>query len=495
MSITVNTNNVLKKQQNIWNHILFHPTDAIEDEWGKKILDEISKDKAAEVVRIYSMMEDIVSMDERGTLKYDFTLNDIRLDYLLEKGFTPMIAYAGIPACIAKSTEEKSSVSYGKTRYKGKMWITSPPKDYKLWEDICYEYTKHIVERYGEETVAKWYIHCFNEPDIDPFFMKNSSVKEKCTEYCKLYTGFEKGVLKVSHKLKIGGPAIAGEFEFLEGFLKFISETGKKIDYICFHNYGINVEGLIDGTDDFTVKNHFKKYDKVRELVLKYIPQGIEIIQDEWGACTGGFVQIDRCPKLIFRETEKFSRYYGKMITEFVKNYDDAGKIVICLSGQHEMNFEFEGFRNFFSLNFIKKPIYNAYILTGKLHNQILEDTTDNKYLHILPTKNKDGKISVLFTYSSDNFSEDLESLNETVTFQGIEGKKTVRLWKIDKENTNPYREFQKNGWAEKLTSEQIYNLQKVTEIKPQSYLTDAKGSLNIDINMTANGLMLVEIE
>ena len=495
MSITVNANSVLKKQQNIWGHILFHPTDAIEDDWGKRILDEISKDKAAEVVRIYSMMEDIVSMDEQGRLKYDFTLNDIRLDYLLEKGFTPMIAYAGIPECIAKSTEEKSSVSYGKTRYKGKMWITSPPKDYKLWEDICYEYTKHIVERYGEEAVAKWYLHCFNEPDIDPFFMKNSSLKEKCTEYCKLYTGFEKAVLKVSHKLKIGGPAMAGEFEFLEGFLKFVSENKKRIDYICFHNYGITVEGLIDGTEDFTVKNHLKKYDKVRDMVLKYIPRGIEIIQDEWGACTGGFVQTDRCPKLIFRETEKFSCYYGKMITEFVKKYDDAGKIVICLSGQHEMKSEFEGFRNFFSLHFIKKPIYNAYILTAKLHNLVLDDTTDNENISILSTKGEDGRIAILLTYSSDNFSENLKGINDTITLNGIEGEKAVRLWKIDNENSNPYAEFQKLKWSENLTKDEIEYLKKCAELKAQSYTKVSDGSLKIDINMTANALMLVEIE
>jgi len=30
--IKVNCNNVLKKQHNFWNHIHFHPTDAIEDD-------------------------------------------------------------------------------------------------------------------------------------------------------------------------------------------------------------------------------------------------------------------------------------------------------------------------------------------------------------------------------------------------------------------------------------------------------------------------------
>ncbi len=81
--------------------MIFHPTDAIEDDWGKRILDRIAADGAIKTVRIYNMLEDIVSMDADGKLQYDYTLNDYRLDYLLEKGFTPLIAYAFIPPCIA----------------------------------------------------------------------------------------------------------------------------------------------------------------------------------------------------------------------------------------------------------------------------------------------------------------------------------------------------------------------------------------------------------
>lgn len=32
---------IIKKQPKFWNHALFHPTDAIEDPWGKRILDRI----------------------------------------------------------------------------------------------------------------------------------------------------------------------------------------------------------------------------------------------------------------------------------------------------------------------------------------------------------------------------------------------------------------------------------------------------------------------
>ena len=166
-------NEIIKNQKNYWNAAVFHPTDAVEDPWGRRILDRISEDGALKTVRIYSMFEDIVYLDENGKLCYDFRLSDLRLDYLISKGYNLLIAYAGIPDCIAASTANKTSVAKNKTRYKGKMWNTYPPKDYAVWEELCYEYTRHIVERYGIERVSDWRLQCFNEPDIPAFFFSD----------------------------------------------------------------------------------------------------------------------------------------------------------------------------------------------------------------------------------------------------------------------------------------------------------------------------------
>ena len=60
------SNRIIKKQPKFWNHALFHPTDAIEDPWGRRILDRISKDGAIKTIRIYSMFEDILYRNEEG---------------------------------------------------------------------------------------------------------------------------------------------------------------------------------------------------------------------------------------------------------------------------------------------------------------------------------------------------------------------------------------------------------------------------------------------
>ena len=86
MSTIINTKEPIKKLENFWNSIHFHPTDAIEDDWGRRILDDVANDKVADTVRMYAMLEDIVT-EKDGKLFYDFTENDVRLDYMVQKGF------------------------------------------------------------------------------------------------------------------------------------------------------------------------------------------------------------------------------------------------------------------------------------------------------------------------------------------------------------------------------------------------------------------------
>ena len=105
------TNKIIRKQKNFWNNCIFHPTDAIEDPWGRRILDRIADDGAIDTLRIYAMLEDIVYLGENGEIKYDFRLSDTRLDYLVEKGYNLLIAYGGIPDCIAKSSVNKTSTT------------------------------------------------------------------------------------------------------------------------------------------------------------------------------------------------------------------------------------------------------------------------------------------------------------------------------------------------------------------------------------------------
>ncbi len=477
------------------NHCVFHPTDAVEDPWGKRILDTMSKDKAVNTVRIYNMLEDIVYYNEDGELSYDFRVNDLRLDYLVEKGFNLMISYAAVPPCISEDVVG-SSMSHGATRYKGKMFNTSAPKDYALWEEVCYQYTKHIIDRYGEDTVSKWYLHCFNEPDSPGFFLKNYEHSEGSTiirakEYCKLYKSFVDGVTRASENVHIGGPALAWWPEFLRAFLTHIKENDIRIDYIALHHYGTAPRFLNSGERDFSISN-WKLQETEHLGIVKECGFGdTEVVYDEWGAASAGFKNLEDCPQLIFRETIRYSAYYVKLVHHLIKEKYKIGKLMICLSGQHEMTTDFSGFRNFFTLNFIRKPIYNAHCLMGKLGNTLLECSGENETLSVIATKRDNSGMAVLVTYCDNEVTEGLEDIKETIAFDNIKGKK-VRITRIDRENANPYGEFLKMGIDEPTTKEQIDYLREAGKMKPEEFIAQSD---EIELSLSANAVALIEVE
>ena len=484
-------NEVIKQQPNFWNHFLFHPTDAVEDPWGRRILDQVAEDKAAKMVRIYTMFEDIVYRDGEGKIQYDWRLSDLRLDYMLEKGYDLLLAYAGIPKCISFHSENVSVKSRVKPRYKGKYWNPAPPENYDDWEEICYQYTKHNVERYGIETVSKWHCQCFNEAD-HAYFMPELDEDEhkfekKAKEFCKLYAAFQRGIRRVSEEIPIGGPNFA--FKSTIGlFLPYVKENNLKLDFISLHNYATSPRRLRDENAKLTVANTLK----VHEWQMGYIREnGFEdtkIILDEWGAASGGFKNCEDVPELIFRENEVYSAYYVKLIHEFIKADYKIDKMMICLSGQHEMTEDFSGFRNFFTLNFIRKPIYNAFCLAVKLHEGLLSYETENQNIFAVPTKDENGNMAVMLTYCDECFEENIPETDETVDLGADMDGKKVTVWCIDKDTTNPYRLAQKKNIGKNPTKEEIALLREEGKLKPVTefnYDNNAKFTLKLTANCT----------
>lgn len=484
---------IIKKQPKFWNHVLFHPTDAIEDPWGKRILDRMAADGAIKTIRIYSMFEDIVYIGENGELCYDFRVSDLRIDYLLEKGYDLLIAYAGVPDCIAQSTDFKMTAAKNKTRYKGKMWNSMPPKDYSLWEEICYEYTKHLVERYGEQTVATWHCHCHNEPD-GAFWMtnvENDDFIAKSAEYCKLYDAFVRGVRRASKGIRLGGPALAHDLNFLDRFLAHVKETGVEMDYVALHSYGTGVKLLNDGARPIATENHFTyRIDPYMEVLRRYGFENVEFILDEWGASSAGFYNIEECPSLIFREHEVYSSYFAKLIYQLIESGINISKLMICLSGQHEMVTDFSGFRNFFTLNFITKPIYNAHLMTSKMGDLLVQSKADNEHIFAVSTKDEKGGYSTLLTYCTRYFEENLPNITEELAFAEDITDKTVTIWCIDKMNNNPYRMWERAGKPE-MTDEMLKKLRAEGRLKPVKV---QKGSEPITLTLTSNATYLVTV-
>lgn len=480
---------------NFWNHMVFHPTNSIEDAWGQQHLDKLAEDKAVQIVRIYSMFEESVTLGEDGQLQYDFTMNDLRIDELLKRGFTPYIGYAFFPGFLSAEQDEEL-VSH---RYKNNLLYRSYMTDYSKWEEMCRVYTQHIVDRYGLEQVSKWYLHCYNEPDLRHFFYLNApSYRERAAEYCKMYEAFVKGLNAVSEKLMIGGVALSEgttHFQFLEYFLNYVKEKNLKLDFLSYHSYGTGPKGMIEGTKPLNVKGAIANTMYVKRIAKLCGFGDVPTVCDEWGACTEGYLGTDKCSDFIFRENEIYAVYFTKMLTL----YDEMGlhdPQLICMSGSHHLKVDFGGHRNFFTKNFYPKPIFNAYVLAARLGSEKLYHYADLdcEDVSVMATRHTDGHLAILLGYADDNFTRQLKPLVNTVELSGLTKKYKITGWRIDADHANAIRKFKELGQPAEPTEEQKAAIREFGALKPEDLGTVSPENPVFELRMENNATLLLEL-
>ena len=96
-----------------------------------------------------------------------------------------------------------------------------------------------------------------------------------------------------------------------------------------------------------------------------------------------------------------------------------------------------------------------------------------------------------MITYSDAKFTDNLPEIEETVEFEQDISDKTVTIWCIDKEHTNPYRMFEKMG-VETPDEAQLKLLREEGKMKPVKV---QKGTEKITLKLTPNATFLITVQ
>lgn len=182
--------------------------------------------------------------DAQGRPRYDWTILDRIFDTYRAKGVRPYAQIGFMPEALSSKPVPyqhawkpggKASISTG--------WAY-PPKDYRKWGELVYQWVRHCVERYGKAEVERWYWEVWNEPNI--LYWRGTP-----EEYQKLYDFAADGVKRALPTARVGGPHVAGtkstaSVRFLTGFLEHClrgtnhatGKTGAPLDFVAFHAKG-----------------------------------------------------------------------------------------------------------------------------------------------------------------------------------------------------------------------------------------------------------------
>jgi xylan 1,4-beta-xylosidase len=157
--------------------------------------------------------------------------------------------------------------------YSGDTWKPrtllhdNPPRSLEKWADIA----SHIVDHYnagwagGPRTHIKYW-EIWNEPDAVYSWTGTPEA------YFRLYELTAKQIKSRDPTLKVGGPALAGNLDFLEAFLKYCRDHQAPVDFVSWHSY----------EHPARPEEVAKRGKRVHDLMLRYGFGGAQSILDEW---------------------------------------------------------------------------------------------------------------------------------------------------------------------------------------------------------------------
>lgn len=453
--------------------------------------------------------------DATGNPVYDWTIVDRIFDTYLEHGVKPYVQIGFMPKAMSVNPEPyrhrwTPAAKYDEI-YTG--WAY-PPKDYRKWAELVYQWTKHCVERYGRKEVESWYWETWNEPNIGYW-------RGTPEEFRKLHDYAVDAVRRALPSAKIGGPDSAGSGgQFMKDFLEHnlrgtnyaTGKIGTPIDFISFHAKGS--PKFVDGHVQMGIANQLQAIDKGFAIVASYLELKNKPIvigesdPDGCAACQGA--------QLGYRNSTMFSSYTAAV---FPRKYELADKYGVNLEGALTWAFEFEdqpyfaGFRAL-TTGGIDLPVINVFRMFGKMKGERIAVKSDGEIP--LETMMKDGvrsrpdvsafasldknKLYVLVWHYHDDDTAGIDAgvqLN-LVNLPVKSGKLRIRQYRIDAGHSNTFTAWQKMNSPQNPSPEQYAELEKAGQlgemkIEKRAAVKTSAASLNLTLPRQAVSLLVFE--
>jgi len=495
---------------------------------GRKLLGELGKLKPREVFfRAHNLLcsgdgtpalkwgsTGVYREDDQGRPVYDWTVLDRIFDAYLQNGVRPYAQIGFMPKDLSSKPEPYQHRWNPSLRYEEIFtgWAY-PPKDYKAWAELVFQWVTHCVERYGRDEVETWYWQTWNEPNI-PYWQGTPE------EFRKLHDYAIDAVRRALPTARVGGADSAGSGgrftrEFLEHCLRgtnhVTGKVGTPLDFVSFHAKGSPRH--VDDHVQMGIANQLRTIDEGFRIVasfpeLKDTPIIIgESDPEGCAACQG--------PQLAYRNGTMYAVYTA---ASFPRKLDLAAKYGVHFEGALTWAFEFEdqpyfaGFRSLAS-NGIDKPVLNVFRMFSRMQGRRLPVDSDGEVPlermirsgvreepDVAALASRDGnRVWILVWHYHD---DDVPGMDAEVTLnvEGLEGGKqraASRHLRVDETHGNAFTTWLKMGSPQTPTREQYAQLKEASRLallEPESTVALQDGRAKLTFRLPRKGVSLVEL-
>jgi len=404
------------------------------------------------------------SEDADGSPRYDWRIIDGIFDTYRASGLRPYVELGFMPRALSSAPPDVPYQHSWRPTIRGASleggWAW-PPRDYQRWSDLCFELTRHLVQRYGADEVRRWWFETWNEPNLSIYW------KGTPEEFYKLHDFAIAGVRRALPEARVGGPDVAGHGDaFMQGFLDHVTVgknhatggTGTPTDFIAFHAKGAPT--FVDGHVRMGIKEQLATIDQGFGMIaarptLRDKPIIIgESDPEGCAACQG--------PQLGYRNGTMYSSYTAAV---FARKHELAARHRVNLQGALTWAFEFEdqpyfaGFRQLAS-NGIDLPVLNVFRMFSQMRGQrvpasssgqlaleeiLAHGVRGNPDVGVMASRSAE-KIAVLMWHYHD---DDVPGPDARIEFaiRGLPRRFTrVSHFRVDADHSNAYAAWQRLG-------------------------------------------------
>lgn len=429
-------------------------------------------------VRFHGILSDdmgtLICQDEKSL--YSFFNTDQIFDFLRTIDMRPVVELSFMPATLA---------SGGNTvfRYRGNI---TPPKDYAQWGELIRKLVEHWVDRYGIEEVAQWYFEVWNEPNLDAFWTGGQE------GYFKLYQTTADAIKSVDQRLRVGGPATAGN-AWLEDFLSFCKGTDLPVDFVSTHYYPTDAFGQI-GSDTVTQLEHASlDVMRTRALTAKHLTGDMPLLYTEWNITSN-----PRDPMHDHAMAAALAVRICMEVDDLVTAYS-YWTFTDIFEENYFPSMPFHGGFGLLNLHGIAKPVYRAFEMMNSLGDQQfpVQQAVQNVAVWIAEEKADVTKTNILCI----NQAMPLRPIATEIVQLHLTGRpgkqvRKVTISRIDEENCNPELHWERMGQPEYLSHAQVEQL-KAASVPMEKILPFAASAntVAIDVELPPQSLALLRVE
>lgn len=457
-------------------------------EWQKQ-LKEIKEECGFRYIRFHGLLHDDMGVykEKKGKPVYNFHYIDALYDFLLSIDVRPFVELSFMPDAL-KSGE--ATVFW----WKGNK---TPPADKEKYASLIYEVVKHFVDRYGIDEVKKWYFEIWNEPNHKGFFTGTQE------DYFEMYKIAATSVKKVSDKLRVGGPATAGN-AWVGDIIKYCDKNDVPLDFISTHTYGL--EGFFDefGVKQLRLNSDYncmvKDVSRVRNEMKEAGKNDMELHYTEFSSSFSSHDLIHdtyQNATYILNTLRKSQDYVTSMsYWTFTDIFEEAGTVEDAFHGGF-------GLVNWHS---IKKPTFYAYSFLNKLYQNEIQNMDKSSWI----TKDEKGNYAALvYDFTMPDFEKydtnrsyfikdrpDCSKGKIQLKLNGIkDGKYILYVYKVGYRHGDVNSTYIDMGRPSQLSLQQIDALKQVSNVKPEISSIDLdKGTFELELDWRSNMMYFIKL-